>query len=218
MHSILEDFWMMVYEHKSTHIVMLGNLVENGRVKVDQYWPIKRYIGYTIELTLDSEEKFSNEVVHRTLTLTNKANYGDTRTVHQYHYFGWPDHGVPPSADGLLWLISHINKVKDASGDRSPIITHCSAGIGRTGAYCAIDIAIRNIREQKKRMLEEGRAGDRLYFDLMYITKMLRNSRKGMIQQLDQYRYCYQAVLRYIEVCSAQPSFEFPEPHYDSLR
>lgn len=218
MHSVLEDFWTMVYEHKVTHIIMLGNLVENGRAKVDQYWPIKLYSGFTIDLNLLSEEKFSNEVIHRTLTLASKAFPADVRTVHQYHYFGWPDHGVPPSADGLLWLIGHVNRVRAETGDRSPIVTHCSAGIGRTGAYCAIDIAIRSIREQWGRMMMKEGQGNKVYFDLMYITKMLRNSRKGMIQQLDQYRYCYQAVLRYIELCSASPTLEFPEPVYDSLR
>lgn len=172
---------------------MLGNLVEGGKSKVDQYWPLGVYNGGPIIVNLVSEEKFSDEVNHRTLKIASKEAPADILTVHQYHYFGWPDHGVPPSSDGLLQLISHINKTRNECGDTSPIVTHCSAGIGRTGAYCAIDFAIRSIVEQRKR------GQDRLYFDLAYITKMLRNSRKGMIQQLDQYRYCYQAVLRYIE-------------------
>lgn len=211
MHTILEDFWVMVYEHRTTHIVMLGNLVENGRPKVDQYWPVKRYVGYRVELTLLSEEKFSSEVIHRTLSLASKENLANIRVVHQYHYFGWPDHGVPPSADGLLRLISHIDKERAAKGDTSPIVTHCSAGIGRTGAYCAIDIALRSIRDQKAAAAAAGVVKPKLYFDLMYITKVLRNSRKGMIQQLDQYKYCYQAVLRCIELCAESQGLDLPE-------
>ena len=55
-----------------------------------------------------------------------------------YRYTTWPDHGVPSSPNPILKLIREVN---DTMVDTSaPIVIHCSAGVGRTGCYIAIDI------------------------------------------------------------------------------
>lgn len=76
-----------------------------------------------------------------------RKKLGD-RLVLQFHYTSWPDHGVPSHA---LPVIGFIRKSAGASSspDAGPIIVHCSAGVGRTGTYIAIDAMMRQVRRKR---------------------------------------------------------------------
>ena len=67
-----------------------------------------------------------------------------------------------------------------------PWVVHCSAGIGRSGAIIAIDIATR--------ILEFGGS-----VDTLDVIHMLRNDRCAMVQQPSQYELVHQACLFYAE-------------------
>ena len=57
--------------------------------------------------------------------------------VRQWHYMKWPDHGVPVSPGHILEFIS-LNL------SQSPVVVHCSAGVGRTGTFCTIWTAVKH--------------------------------------------------------------------------
>ncbi|XP_015270034.1 PREDICTED: tyrosine-protein phosphatase non-receptor type 13-like [Gekko japonicus] len=63
-----------------------------------------------------------------------------------------------------------------------PIITHCSAGIGRSGTLICIDVVL-------------GLIGQDLEFDISDIVRSMRLQRHGMVQTEDQYIFCYQVIL-----------------------
>ena len=77
----------------------------------------------------------------------------DTHTVWHYWYTAWPDHGVPTNAAGefdsshLLTMMRAVRK-KRALADKkaTPLVIHCSAGVGRTGTLIVIDHMISAIR------------------------------------------------------------------------
>lgn len=55
-------------------------------------------------------------------------------------YIAWPDHGVPDSPKMFLRFTDHV---REARGDsQSPVIVHCSAGIGRTGVLVLMETAL----------------------------------------------------------------------------
>lgn len=68
--------------------------------------------------------------------------------VTQFHYLGWPDHGVPQYATSLLGFLRHIRK-KHSFTDTRPLLVHCSAGVGRTGTFITLDVMLQKIKEEQ---------------------------------------------------------------------
>lgn len=52
-----------------------------------------------------------------------QRGFNEVREVKQFHFTGWPDHGVPYHATGLL---SFIRRVKISNPPSAgPIVVHC---------------------------------------------------------------------------------------------
>ncbi|XP_070549724.1 tyrosine-protein phosphatase non-receptor type 12-like [Ptychodera flava] len=56
----------------------------------------------------------------------------EERKIHQYHYNAWPDHGIPTSPLPIIKMMADVRQLQPH--DDKPIVLHCSAGCGRTGA------------------------------------------------------------------------------------
>lgn len=104
------------------------------------------------------------------------------RTVCQFHFQGWQDHGVPDSVQSILELVRLIREVQP--GYSSSILVHCSAGCGRTGTICCIDYVYG--------LMRMGRL--RRDFDLFTIISEMRQQRMAMVQTIEQYILCHRAV------------------------
>lgn len=104
------------------------------------------------------------------------------RTICQFHYTTWPDHGVPDSVQPILELVRLVREVQPAE-DR-PIVVHCSAGCGRTGTICCIDFVWS--------LLKRGKLDTS--FDLCSIICGMRQQRMAMVQTLEQYILCHRAI------------------------
>ena len=87
--------------------------------------------------------------------------------ITQYHFTAWPDHGVPESNTPIMAL--HKVVMTNWRKNRGPILVHCSAGVGHTGTFITIDIAL----EQAER---EG------MMDIAGIVNRLREERMKMVQ------------------------------------
>ncbi|XP_061425100.1 receptor-type tyrosine-protein phosphatase mu-like isoform X1 [Lethenteron reissneri] len=196
------DFWRMVWQEKSSSIVMVTNLVEVGRVKCFKYWPDDTQLLGDIAVTLLHTELLAEYVI-RTFSVKRKG-YFDALEVRQFHFTGWPDHGVPAFATGLL---SFVRRVKASNPpEAGPIITHCSAGAGRTGCYVVIDV-----------MLEmAGREG---VIDVYNCVRELRLQRVNMVQTEEQYVFIHDVLL---EAClcgdTAIPAASFRSAYLELTR
>lgn len=73
-----------------------------------------------------------------------------------------------------------------------PICVHCSAGIGRTGTFCAIDISINRLNDLKLLNIEET-------------INRIRRQRAQSVQTRDQYVFCYMALWEYAQQNSLLP-------------
>ena len=204
--TTISDFWSMVWQEKSMIIVMITNEVERGRDKCARYWPDHK------ESLLFGRVKIAclNEVVHPCFVVRHFV-LNDSRDVFQYQFKAWPDHGVHNNPQDILNFRKNINlKMKefiDAGHIPGPLVVHCSAGIGRTGTYIAIDIIIKLIEHQ----------GWEREIDIQRTIQLLRTHRSGMVQTEDQYRFVYHTIKQYVETDSKDISDSETDAIYENV-
>jgi protein tyrosine phosphatase len=63
-------------------------------------------------------------------------------------------------------------------------------GIGRTGTFCAVDIALRRLHAIMADKVRPAAAKQAV--DLKFIVQCLRRQRGGMVQNKSQYLFCHQ--------------------------
>ncbi|VDO69523.1 unnamed protein product [Heligmosomoides polygyrus] len=185
--TTLEEWWKMVDEQKVLLIVMLCKLVEMNKVKCERYWPVE--IGQSLlfghyEISLDGVDTFADdEYLLRRLRMTNQKT-GESRVIHQLHYKEWPDHGCPSGESQLINMIEKMAELHESSD--SPVLVHCSAGVGRTGTI----ISVNYIRE----LIESAELES---LDLFELVMSLRKQRASMVQTQDQYQFVHKCVAFY---------------------
>ncbi|CAL8312664.1 unnamed protein product [Merluccius merluccius] len=176
MQETVFDFWRMIWQENTAAIVMVTNLVEVGRVKCCKYWPDDTEIYGDMKITL-IETQLLSEYVIRTFAV-EKRGVHEIREIRQFHFTGWPDHGVPYHATGLLGFTRRI-KTTTSPG---PLVVHCSAGAGRTGCFMVVDIML-DMAER------EG------VVDIYNCVRELRARRVNMVQTEEQYVFIHDAIL-----------------------
>ncbi|XP_066443466.1 tyrosine-protein phosphatase non-receptor type 1 [Eleutherodactylus coqui] len=181
-------FWEMVWEQKSSGVVMLNRVIEKGSIKCAQYWPKKEdspmvFEDTNLKLTLQSEDIKSYYTI-RVLQLENLSTE-ESREILHFHYTTWPDFGVPESPASFLNFLFKVRESGSLNPEHGPIVVHCSAGIGRSGTFCLADTCL----------LLMDRRKDPSSVDIKLVLLEMRKYRMGLIQTADQLRFSYLAVI-----------------------
>ncbi|CAF2263567.1 unnamed protein product [Rotaria magnacalcarata] len=208
-----EDVWRMIWELKIKSVVMLTNVIEGASrmTKCHQYWPeLSQTITYgsycitcidVISIGDYDKRYFQLNKIHKNdelpspsssidpiddaLSLSTISSMNDDHQSHlviQYHYKQWKDMDVPTDSHTLLHLINEVNEL--TSPEQYPIVVHCTAGVGRTGTYIAIDAMI-------DKMKREGKV------DIYDFVLQMRRERNLMVQTVRQYVFIYRSLLEY---------------------
>ncbi|KAL2184745.1 phosphatases II [Thermothelomyces heterothallicus CBS 203.75] len=121
-------------------------------------------------------------VIIRKFALSHAAHpFSPIREVTQLHYPSWPDFGAPAQPSHLLALVELANMMQrsapplDREGSETlllnwhdgpdpreharPMLVHCSAGCGRTGAFCTVDSVIDMLKRQRQHVLAQSKNG-----------------------------------------------------------
>ncbi|XP_072227811.1 tyrosine-protein phosphatase non-receptor type 13 isoform X2 [Leuresthes tenuis] len=187
--TTLGDFWQMVWEQKSNVIAMMTQEVEGGKVKCQRYWPdtprTAEMVDDRLQITLIKDQHLDNFVIRVIEVKDIQTN--EVQQVTHLNYTGWPDHGTPSQPEQLLTFISYMRAVHRSG----PIITHCSAGIGRSGTLICIDVVLGLISKDAD-------------FDISDVVRNMRLQRQGMVQTEDQYIFCYQVILYVLRCLQAE--------------
>lgn len=202
LETTVHHFWAMcfgqaVQNNTDTVVVaMVTPLVEMGREKCFKYWPdenrgtwdfselmARDRIGpNSLTLAWKSQELHSDGFTVTTLKLQS----GDvSKTVLHYYYEQWQDTKVPDSVEPLVALSEEISAVKNLHPTLVPVV-HCSAGVGRTGTFIAIDY-FRNFADPF-----DGSHVD----PVAEVVTQLRDQRMMMVQTVHQYVFLYDYLMR----------------------
>lgn len=190
------DFWRMVWEQQTLVIVMTTRVIERDFTKCAQYWGPGLGDEFSAgDFTVTTLEVNTNPDYTISMLLLTNDKTEETREVSHMLYTAWPDYGVPQSAKALLQFLSLVrqqqNKLLVNRGDTwaghprgPPIVVHCSAGVGRTGTFCTLDICI-------------SRLEDTGTVDIRGTVEKIRAQRAYSIQMPDQYVFCHRALAEY---------------------
>ncbi|OLY81578.1 Tyrosine-protein phosphatase non-receptor type 22 [Smittium mucronatum] len=209
MESTINDFWQMVWEQNIGVIVMLGNLVELGREKCFQYWP--KSFGVWKRFKLRPKTELGEAIISvRMEAAANDCNFdgiivrlfrarlsingrlvGKARMITHIQYTDWADNKVPTDVQVFLRVVKLVNCATGFTSlntfDSQHIVVHCSAGCGRSGVFCTIDTALRLKKGDNPVIVED-------YDPLFSIVSAMRRQRMGMVQNLEQFLFCYKAL------------------------
>lgn len=214
------QFWQMCYDECPSDnivIVMVTPLSEHGREKCYPYWPQKDNDFEKIDipqiqcptksdplykpeemstfpqgLTIEFIEQKRYEDGQYTLTNLRLVNNvtNEFKTVHHFYFDQWRDMSKPQEIIPIMQLCRHSHSL---NSNGNPIIVHCSAGVGRSGTFIALDHLIHDTSD----FAENGNGvdDDEIYTkDLIeQIVLQLRSQRMKMVQMNDQFRFIYHA-------------------------
>ncbi|KAM3957284.1 uncharacterized protein ACR2FA_008710 [Aphomia sociella] len=211
--ATLDAFWRMIWQHRVHTIVMITNLVERGRRKCDMYWPgggrgSSAQHGGVLVTLLHEDVRAAYTVRHmRVRAHPNKGSEASSasdgsgsgggsgggadsegRSVVQYHYTVWPDHGTPRHPLAVLPF------VQAASADPGTVLVHCSAGVGRTGTYIVLDAQLNQLKLTGS------------LSPLGFLCRA-RTQRNHLVQTEEQYVFVHDALLEHVRSGDTEVEF-----------
>lgn len=172
------QFWQMVVEKQILQIVMLTELSEARNPSLElasPYWPESGtlILENGIEVTLVEQKELPSKFPERIQIRKLRLRHAEIdRLITHYWYRNWMDNTVPESQ-------TILNLIQNVKEDRSPVLVHCAAGVGRTGVF----IVLYHLAQRAKRKDKSVRLFDLVAF--------LRQQRPHMVATLSQYQFCY---------------------------
>ncbi|CAH8548826.1 unnamed protein product [Schistosoma haematobium] len=182
-------------------------LLTISQAKCHQYWPD---LNHTVNFSVSSSPRISQsrsstdlqlktvreEIItdiayrefdisqipsHRASLQSVLRKQTETRRISQLQYISWPDHGVPNDTDQLISFVEQVQRIRGKN--QTPIVVHCSAGIGRTGVLIAIETSI-NLMECNYPVKP------------LELVQRMREHRAMLIQTTGQFQFVCETILK----------------------
>ena len=193
--------WRMVAEQQTSVIVQLTPMREGLVEKCFQYYPRLDAGPQSFSLTstwnddwaatlaVETQEMLEGHAIEQTKLSLHVRGEPHPRTIWHLLYLRWADHAAPldcnvPSFFRLMALSRTLNAVN------KPRIVHCSAGVGRTGTFIALEHLV---RELESGLFEKCHDGEDVVFETV---DGLRRQRLMMVQSPEQMAFLYAQLRR----------------------
>ncbi|KAL5334032.1 protein-tyrosine phosphatase-like protein [Aspergillus crustosus] len=215
----LYHFWHMVF-HETEEVavvIMLTQTIESGREKCSQYFPLDLENSPMLLRRGDSdpfvdgdeqEPQDEDEVLGQIMLLESTWNPdcrseirkleltlgSESKIVWHFLFAGWADYSKPvgDDRDALLHLIE-LSASK--STPQNPRIVHCSAGVGRTGTFIALDHLLQEL--ESGQLLQ---ATDEETDPVFETVNQLREQRMMMVYNEMQLIFIYEVLREQAEL------------------
>lgn len=106
------------------------------------------------------------------------------RSLLHFQFLAWPDYGIPSSGSCITNLVFAVREAQAKACSQAPVVVHCSAGVGRSGAFCTIDNAMCELDQRNK-------------VNIQAVVRKMRQQRAFSVQTEEQYEFCYRTLLEY---------------------
>ncbi|XP_068453922.1 tyrosine-protein phosphatase non-receptor type 7-like [Clinocottus analis] len=210
------DFWDMVWQERSSIIVMVTRLKENNE-KCELYWPQprerrRRRVVVEAEEEKNEEEEEGGETgqfgrfVLRVRDSREKDGFtvtdmeiqlcSERRPVRHYWFTSWPDHHIPQCTAPLLRLVEEVETYRQSllpSGSQP--ITGPVLSAGPIIVHCSAGIGRTGCFIVSSIGCQQIRDGRQV--DILETVCQLRLDRGGMIQTTEQYQFLYSTLAQY---------------------
>lgn len=181
-------FWRLVWQENVSTIIMLTKTFDFAKVMCVQYWPPNTEVHETygdININTVAEEQLANFHIRKfrlyKVNADNPSVVTEERFILQFHYTEWYSYACPFSnalvefRRRVRLVVGSIIKEDDAGG---PMLVHCNDGGGRSGVYLSVDANLELAEEEE-------------CFNVFGYLSKLRQSRKGLVETVEQYKFIY---------------------------
>ncbi|XP_071314783.1 tyrosine-protein phosphatase non-receptor type 7-like [Trachinotus anak] len=211
------DFWDMVWQERSSIIIMVTRLKENNE-KCELYWPqptertrrvkeeeedeeeqreedeeegeTSRFGRFLLRVR-DSQEKDGFTVTDMEIQLCSER-----RPVRHYWFTSWPDHHIPQCTAPLLRLVEEVEVYsKSLLPTSSQPVTDPVTGPGPIIVHCSAGIGRTGCFIASSIGCQQLRETGQV--DILETVCQLRLDRGGMIQTTEQYQFLYSTLAQY---------------------
>jgi len=209
--STCSDLWSLVYDHDCSAVVVLCNPSPGVSNSYPSCWPIKncynfqsypsfwpenqksKKYGQVFTVEYVSHNHYPNirswvfKINKKIVSLTElmAGVKAPSKTCQLFQLMCWPQgYKVPTSTNALVELMNMVERWRQRT-DYGPVVVVSQDGISRCGVYCAANACIEQV-------IQHGEV------DVFQAVKTVRRHRPQLVENLTEYKYCYDLVLHYV--------------------
>ena len=184
LEKTIEDFLSMCIEYDVQFIVMLCNVEEEGREKCAKYWD-RKFTNYEVLKRIESTILKEGIILRRLKIKKEKDNL--EKNIDQIQFTCWDDHkGLNYEYfEKIREIINEVDMYKQHQPN-SPIVVHCSAGVGRTGTFICLYMIYKEVLEQ---ILDKNKT--EIKFSIMNLVRKIKEMRLYSVENEYQYTMLY---------------------------
>ena len=184
LEKTIEDFLSMCITYDVQFIVMLCNLEDKDKKSCAKYWD-RKFTNY--EVIKRKETRILAEGILLRKLIIKKDEENLEKNIDQIQFTCWDDHKDLSYEyfKRIITIIESIDVYKNKKPN-SPIVVHCSAGVGRTGTF----ICLYNIYKELIEQLKNKDIID-IKFSIMNLVRKIKEMRMHSVENQGQYASLY---------------------------